>query len=164
MNGQIDMFDFLMSFEDKAEVKTSAPLPKKEAPKKAEPKKTEVKKSDTPKKSNVVEFKRPTEKPELEKVKTSGNHTYAECEAKMSAELKKYEGANHEYVINGVLELCKVDKDTCNNLMRPEKTYEGCLKYMFECASKGYCFRSGNVGTMTDDMALGLAIDYYNGK
>lgn len=162
MNGQIDMFDFLLS-SGKAEVKASAPLPKKEAPKK-EPKKTEVKKTDPPKKSNVVEFKKPTAKPKLEKVVTSGNATYEQCVAKMNAELKKYEGANHEYVINGVLELCKADKDTCNNLMRAEKTYEGCLKYMFECASKGYCFRSGNVGTMTDDMALGLAIDYYNGK
>lgn len=152
MNGQLDLFSFIQNDEPIEQI-TFDLSPKKEVIKPTT-KPTKVK-------GNVIEF--PGKKPELAKVTTKGNATYDDCKAKMDIERKKYSDSDNGYVIDGILELCKVDQEFRNNLMRDSKTYDGFFKYMFDCASKGYCYKSGNVGTMTNDMALGLALDYYNG-
>ena len=123
---------------------------------KVAPKKTEEK----PK--NVIEFPKPKE--EIEKLVTEGHATYAECITKIDGFKAIYTDSDSQYVLDGVLELCKVDKDFRNNVMRDDKDFEGALDYMADMCQKGYGYKKGNYGFMDRDMGLGFTIDYFNLK
>lgn len=129
---------------------------KKKAEPKAEPKIEEEPKEEC----KVIQF--PKAKPEIIKLVTDGDHTYEECEKKLGAEREIFTDPDSQYVIDGLLELCKVDGDFRNNVMREEKTYGGFMKYMYKVAKDGYCIKYDNVGWLDRDSGLGLAIDYYN--
>ena len=76
-----------------------------------------------------------------------------------------YKDADSQYVLDGVLELCKVDKDFRNNVMREDKDYEGALDYMADMCQKGYGYKKGsNYGFLDRDAGLGFTIDYFNLK
>ncbi len=123
------------------------------APKKEE--KIEVTPMDKSKKPKVVPFK----------TKAEGNHTYKECEAKLNKELEKFIGADSAYVVEAVLERCRVDEEFRNNVMRKEKSYEGFYMFMADAARNGYCIKYGNVGGEVDkDTAVDLAFDYFSGE
>ena len=117
-------------------------------------------------KVKIVDFPTDDKKPEVIKLKTTGNHTYEECEAKIKKETEGLSDSDNKYVIDGLLELCKVDADFRNNFMRDDKSYLGFMGYMFEAALNGYCFQAetnkGKGGILDRDRALGLAINYYN--
>lgn len=121
---------------------------------------TVIKKEDEEK---VIQFpKKDTEV--IKKLQPTGeHHTYEETEEKLNAERKMFEGdPASSWVIDGLLELCKVDEDFRNNVMRPEKTYTGAFKYFAKKAEQGFCTRVGNVGVMSSETALKYAIDYFN--
>jgi len=114
------------------------------------------------KETNVIQF--PKQKVDIEKAITEGNSTYEQCEEKINAELKKYVDADSQYVLNGVLELCKVDQDFRNNVMREDRHFGGALEYMMKMCRDGYGYKMGNCGFMDRDMGLGFTIDYFNLK
>lgn len=120
---------------------------------KAEPKKEEPK---------VVKFPTEDNKPKIIPLKTEGNRTYGECVVKLKKEAEMFKDSDSQYVIEGLLELAKVDGDFRNNLMRDDKSYGDFMEYMFKAAQNGYCVKYGNVGWLDRDLGLGLAIDYYN--
>ena len=134
-----------------------------------EEKKEDVKTDDvkgeekSKKKTNVIEFPKPKE--EIEKLVTDGHATYAECITKIEGFKKIYIDPDSQYVLNGLLELCKVDKDFRNNLMREDKDFEGAFDYMADMCQKGYAYRKGsNYAFIDRDTGLGFAIDYFNLK
>lgn len=110
--------------------------------------------------NKVIAFPKP--KPEIIQLKTNGSANYEQCRIKFEEERKMFTDPDSQYVIDGLLELCKVDKDFRNNVMRKEKTYGGFMQYMEKAAQNGYCIEYGNVGWIDRDTGLGLAIDYYN--
>lgn len=126
---------------------------------KVETKENEVETKETPK---IVEFPTEDKKPKIIKLVTEGDRTYGECVVKLQKEAEQFKDSDSEYVIAGLIELCKVDPDFRNNLMREDKSYGGFMEYMFHAAQNGYCVKYGNVGWVDRDTALGLAIDYYN--
>lgn len=133
---------------------------KKVSTKKAEVKVEPAKVEEKPK---IVEFPTEDKRPQIIKLQqTSEARTYGECVAKLKKEAEMFKDSDSQYVIEGLLELCKVDEDFRNNLMREEKTYGGFMEYMFKAAQNGYCVRYGNVGWVDRDLGLGLAIDYFN--
>ena len=126
--------------------------------KKATEKKT-TKKAE--KKADVIQFPKP--KPELEnKLVTEGNATYEECEAKVNKEREMFKDSDSEYVLTGLLELCKVDGDFRNNFMREDKSFTGAMEYMGKQVQAGYGYKKGGMGWCDKDAGLGFAIDYYN--
>lgn len=126
---------------------------------KAKPK-AEAKKEEP--KSKVVEFPLDDKKPKIIPLKTEGNATYEECEKKLEAERKMFHDFDSEFVIDGLLEACQVDPDFRNNLMRKDKSYGGFMEFMFKAAQNGYCVKYGNVGWISREDGLQLALDYYN--
>lgn len=135
--------------EDKTEDKPKAETKETKAEKKLEPK--------------VVQFPSEDKKPVIIPLKTEGDRTYGECVAKIQKELEVFgSDSDSQYVLQGVLELCKVDGDFRNNFMREDKSYSGFMEYMYNAAKNGYCTRYGNVGWLDRDKGLALAIDYYN--
>ena len=154
--------------KDEPEVKVVADSPSKKRGRPAkssvskEEKKEDVKKTDEKpkKKANVIEF--PKQKEEITKLVTDGHATYAECIEKIEGFKKIYIDADSQYVLDGVLELCKVDKEFRNNVMRKDKDYEGALDYMASMCAKGYGYKKGNVGWLDRDTGLGFTIDYFN--
>lgn len=121
----------------------------------------EIKEGDSDN-AKVIQFPTEDKRPKVVKLITNGSHTYEECEAKLDSEASMFKDADSQYVIEGLKELCKVDGDFRNNLMREDKTYGGFMEYMFKAARNGYCVNYGNVGWIDRDTGLGLAIDYYN--
>ena len=94
---------------------------------------------------------------------TGENHEFAEAEAKLNAERESFRGdRDSNYVIDGILELCKADQEFLDNVMRPEKSYVGAFQYFANKARQGYCMKVGNVSVMDADTALRYAIDYFN--
>lgn len=114
--------------------------------------------------SNKKEYKYASEdkKPTIIPLKTDGNATYEECVAKLDEDAKTFIDGNCAYVINGLKELCKVDQDFRNNLMREDKTFGGFVDYMCSAAKNGYVISYGYCSWLDTDLSLGLAIDYYN--
>ena len=113
------------------------------------------------KKADVIQFPKP--KPELEnKLVTKGDATYEECEAKVNKEREMFKDSDSEYVLVGLLELCKVDADFRNNFMREDKSFTGVMEYMGKQVQAGYGYNKGNMGWCDKDAGLGFAIDYYN--
>ena len=114
------------------------------------------------KKENIIKFPKP--KKEIEAAKTTGNHTYAECEKKLDKLFEKVkEVGEYQYVLMGLKEMAKVDKQFVQNAMREDRTFEGMLMYLNHNANDN-CTIVGSVGVMTDDTALALCIDYFNAK
>ena len=111
-------------------------------------------------KKNVIEF--PKAKPPIEKMVTDGRATYAECIEKIEGFKKIYVDSDSQYVLDGILELCKVDKDFRNNVMRADKDFEGALDYMADMCKKGYGYKKSNYGFVNRDAGLGFTIDYFN--
>lgn len=136
--------------------KKSTPITTK---KESTPKKESAPKKETTK---ILTFPTEDKKPKIIQLVTKGDATYEECEAKLNKEGKMFKDHDSQYVITGLKELCKVDADFRNNLMRKEKTYGGFLEYMEKAARNGYCLKYGNVSYVDCDTGLALAIDYYN--
>ncbi len=114
------------------------------------------------KEKNILQFPTEDKKPKFVKLTTEGKRTYKECEEKLGKEAKEFVDADSQYVIQGLLELAKVDQDFRNNLMREDKSYIGFMDYMYEAAKNGYCYRHNNTGWLDRDTGLALAIEYYN--
>lgn len=133
----------------------------KTPPKKEEPKKTTTKKTKQPT-AKVYQFPTEDKRPKIVKLETKGNCTYEECEEKLLKEMETFNDYNCQYVIKGLLELCKVDANFRNNVMIEEKTFGGFLEYMEKAARNGYAVTYGHVSWVGLDMSLCLAIDYYN--
>lgn len=118
---------------------------------------------DEPKQTaKIIKFPTPEDKPKIIKLETEGNASYEDCEAKLNKEAEVFKDPDSQYVIEGLKELCKVDGDFRNNVMRKEKTYGGFMEYMEKAARNGYCIKYGNIGWIDRDTGLGLALDYYN--
>lgn len=184
IDGQMDLFEngFLDSLiAEYAEKEKSAPskaskvsnkasksgnkvVEIKSTPKQSAPKSKPENKSNTKAESKgvVVQFPKPV--PEVEVKLTDGNATYEDCERKLNKEREKFVGSNNEYVINGILELCKVDSNFRNRVMLPEKSYAGFFDYMATKAQAGIgaYIIGGNKASMDDDTALGMSFDYFN--
>lgn len=120
----------------------------KEEPKKSEPK--------------IVTFPTEDKKPKIIPLHTEGERTYGECVAKAQKEMEMFKDEDSQYVLTGLIELAKVDQDFRNNFMREDKNYGEFMEYMFKAAQNGYCVKYGNVGWLSRDLGLALAIDYYN--
>ena len=112
--------------------------------------------------TKILQFPTEDKKPKFYQLKTEGDATYEECAEKLGKEKEQFKDADSQYVIDGLIELSKVDQDFRNNIMREDKTYGGCMEYLFKAAKNGYCVRYGNVGWIDRDTGLGLAIEYYN--
>lgn len=119
-------------------------------------------KEEKKEKADIITFPTEDRKPKIIPLKTEGNRSYGECVVKAKKEMEMFHDADSTYVLEGILELCKVDDDFRNNFMREDKKYGDFMKYMFEAAKNGYCVKYGNVGWLDRDLALGLAIDWYN--
>ena len=112
--------------------------------------------------NNIIQL--PLPKLDIEKMVTDGNATYEQCEEKINAEKKIYVDGDSQYVLTGILELCKVDKAFRNNVMRNDKNFAGALKYMAKMCQEGYGYKGDNFGVMDRDMGLAHTIDYFNLK
>ena len=143
---------------------SSEPIIKKSSAKKveSETKKTETKKPEVEKPNNVIQFPKP--KPEIERMITEGDATYEDCQKKIAKELMVYKDNDSKYVLEGILELCKVDADFRNNVMREDKDFAGAMEYMGKMCREGYGYKKGNMGWVDRDMGLGFTIDYFNLK
>lgn len=115
-----------------------------------------------PKKENIIEFPKPL--PEIKKVVTKGNATYADCVKKLGKDKAVFVDDDSQYVIDGLLELCKVDADFCNNVMREGKDFSGALNYMADMCRKGYGYKAKNWGFVDKNLGLSMAIDYFNSE
>ena len=113
-------------------------------------------------KAKVITFPTEDKKPNIIQLKTEGDRSYGECVVKAKKEMEMFKDSDSQYVLEALLELCKVNGDFRNNFMREDKTYGGFMEYMFNAAKNGYCVKYGNVGWLDRDLGLGLAIDYYN--
>lgn len=173
MDGQLSLFDGFIEkpkteTEKRIEVaeKTLFDMAKEvdSKPKPTQTVKPTEKKPEPKTNTNIIQFPKP--KPEVKPTPTQGNATYEDCQKKFASDLAKYKDADSQYVITGLLELCKVDKNFCNRVMLKEKSYEGAYQYMFESAKNGIgAYKVGNSGAFMDrDTALGICIDYYNKK
>lgn len=110
--------------------------------------------------SEVITFASP--KPEVIYLKTIGNATYGDCAKKLNMESKRFIDKDSKYVIKRLKRHCILNANFRNNLMRKEKTYGGALQYIYKAAQNGYCIKYGNIGFISRDIALELAIDYFN--
>lgn len=147
---------------------------KKTTPKKAEPKKVETKKSEVKPKSEQKEEKPKAQKSnniiELAKARPdikvrmdlSESHTIEECIEKVNKEKAIFKDSDSTFVLDGILEMCKVNPNFRNNFMREEKTFSGAFQYFMDLARKGYAHKFNNVAYMDNNLALGFAMDYYN--
>lgn len=113
-------------------------------------------------KCKIVEF--PKIKEEIEPMITEGNATYEQCVEKLNKEREIFKESDSQYVIDGLLELCKVDQNFRNNIMLEEKSYAKAFDYFVEMAKKGYSMKYGGVCYMDNNIALAHAIDYFNIK
>ncbi len=120
---------------------------------KTDPEELEVTPIDKSKRPKIIPFARPV-----------GKHTYEECKAKLEKELKKFEDDDSAYVVEGILEQCKVDADFRNNVMREDKSYGKFLMFLSGAARDGYCYKAGTVGILSRDFVLDLALDYFGGE
>ena len=110
----------------------------------------------------MLVFPTDDKKPMIIPLKTEGNRTYEECVTKIEKEKEIFIDSNSQYVLNGLAELCKVDGDFRNNFMREDKAYGDFMEFMHKAGMNGYYIRYGNAVWLDGDLALALAIDYYN--
>ena len=113
------------------------------------------------KKAKIIMF--PVDKPTIvELAETNEHHSLDECKAKLDKEREIFKDSDSQYVIDGLLEMAAVNQNFRNNIMRPDKSYTGAFEYFAEQARNGYCVKYGNVSYLDNNLALGLAIDYFN--
>ena len=96
------------------------------------------------------------------KVEPKGS--YEEAKEKLLKELEeKYKGdSDSEYVINGVIEACRVDEGLCGKVMDPQKSFTASFAYLFKKAKEGHCIMIGNnAGIMDKDTALKFVLEYF---
>ena len=127
--------------------------------------KTLSKKKEEPKKetAKILKFPEQEKRPKVYELVTNGEATYEECEAKLDKEGETWTFHDAKYVIAGLKELCKINADFRKNVMREDKKFGDCIEYITKAGREGYCITYGsNVNILDCDMALGLAIDYYN--
>ncbi len=122
-------------------------------------KKPEEKKAEA-KKDNIVIF--PKKRPEVKVAITDGNFTFEDCQKKLEEERKIFCDSDSQFVIDGLLEMCKVNQNFRNNLMRKDKTYSGAFKHFTEMARNGYALEYDGVTYLDNNIALGFAMDYFN--
>ena len=145
--------------------------PKKAAQKKTEQKKSEVKpkseakkdseKPKTQKSDNIIEFAKA--RPDIKvRMELSESHTIEECIEKINKEKAIFKDSDSTFVLDGILEMCKVNPNFRNNFMRKEKTFSGAFQYFMDLTRKGYAHKFNNVAYMDNNLALGFAVDYYN--
>lgn len=116
----------------------------------------------TPVKDNIIQLPKP--RPEIVKLITNGNATYEQCVEKIEKDKAIYIDPDSQYVLDGLLELCKVDADFRNNVMREDKNFAGVMNYMADMCKGGYGYKYGNGYTVDRDLGLGFAIDYFNSE
>lgn len=170
-DGQHQLDLFLDGFLKDTNVKKEAPKPSKKA---AVTSKTVKSTATTSKprneaksqpqnspKAKIIEFPKPV--PDVEVKTVSGNASYEDCERKMKKELELFKDADSEYVITGLLELCKVDDNFRNCVMQENKSFSGAFDYMYSQAQQGVgAYKVGARGAiMEKDTALGVCINYY---
>lgn len=97
----------------------------------------------------------------LEPYQATGNHTYEECEKKLTTD---YEDEDSKYCIEKLKEKCKEDSNFRNNVMQEDKSFEGAFEYMAKCAKNGYCYKRGNASYIPRELGFKLMVDYFNGK
>ena len=121
-------------------------------------------KAEQKKEAIVIQF--PTKEPEFEKLEpTHEGHTYEECEAKLNKEREIFKESDSQFVIDGLLEKCKVDADFRDNVMREDKTYAGAFEYFFNLAKQGFAIKvNNNMAYLDNEMALEYSINYFNKK
>lgn len=57
----------------------------------------------------------------------SESHTIEECIEKINKEKEIFKDSDSTFVLDGILEMCKVNPNFRNNFMREEKTFSGAL-------------------------------------
>jgi len=97
----------------------------------------------------------------LEPYQATGNHTYEECEKKLTTD---YEDEDSKYCIEKLKEKCKEDGDFRNNVMQEDKSFDGAFEYMAKCARNGYCYKRGNASYIPRELGFKLMVEYFNGK
>ncbi len=136
--------------ESKAKtVSSSKPMSKTVSETKTKPKSKDIKKLDESKRIK------------LEPYQATGNHTYEECEKKLTTD---YEDEDSKYCIEKLRELCKENADFRNNVMREDRSFEGAFEYMFKCARNGYCYKRVGSSYVPRELGFKLMVDYFNGK
>ena len=109
----------------------------------------------------IIKF--PTEKPKIVPLPASNEkHDYNEVCEKLNKEREIFKDFDSQYVIDGLLKAAKDDANLRANIMREDKSYTGAFEYFANKAREGYCVKYGNVSYLDNDMALELAIDYFN--
>ena len=164
--------------DEKPKAEPKKAEPKAENPKatattkviKAEPKKEEKSTAKTEKsnpiptaekkKDNIIEF--PKKRPNIAIAITDGNATYEDCEKKLNEERKIFCDNDSQFVIDGILAMCKVSQNFRNNVMRKDRTYAKAFEYFVEMAKKGYALTYNGLTFMDNNIALGHALDYFN--
>lgn len=136
----------------------ATPKAKKETKAKAEPKAEE---KAEPKKNNVIEFAKARPKVNV-RMALDETATLEECKAKIEREKAIFKDSSSYYVLEGLLKMCEASENFRANFMRENKTYMGAFKYFMNLAKEGYAHRMDGVAYLDDDLALGMAMDYYN--
>ena len=176
---QISLFDIedtadpveVVKEEPKVEEKPQAKdEPKTEKPKtttkttKAKTTKAEPKADTKPqakKKDNIIEFAKA--RPDVKvRMALDEQATIEECIEKIEKEKAIYKDSDSQFVLDGLLEMCKVNGNFRNNFMRENKTYSGAFTYFSNLARQGYAHKINGVSFMDNNLALGFAMDYYN--
>ncbi len=88
--------------------------------------------------------------------------TIEECTEKINKEKAIFKDSDSQFVLDGLLEMCKVNANFRNNFMRENKTYMGAFEYFSNLARDGYAHMINGVAFMDNNLALGFAMDYYN--
>ena len=117
----------------------------------AKPKKKEFVLPDESKKCKIIKLA-PSEK----------HYTLEDAKAKVAKEKEVFKEYDSGYVLDKLLELCEENQEFLDNFMREDKTYAKCFEYFYNMAKNGYSIKYGNIGYLDNNLAVGLAIDYYN--
>lgn len=132
MNGQLELFDFMnLGAVESAPQEKEAPIDGQIAL------------------DNVVAFPQ--------------SHEYEDCFAKLDTECRElFNGdSDSRYVVDALLELCKVDEVFRERVMRPDKSYKGAFEYFAGKARAGECIKICECSYLDNDKALGFAIEYF---
>lgn len=124
---------------------------------------TGAKETNNVAKDKIITFPKKDTTEIIKLTPSNEHHTYEEAKEKLDKERQMFKGdRDSEYVIDGILEACLSDQEFLDNVMRPEKSYSGAMKYFAQKAKEGYCIRVGNIGIMDANTALKYSIDYFN--
>lgn len=149
----------------KAETKKAVKEPKKDVKKATTTKAKAETKKETPKtetkKDNIIEFAKA--RPDIKvRMAINENATLEQCQEKINKEKAVYIDSDSTFVLDGLLEMCKVNPNFRNNFMRENKTYSGAFAYFMNLARQGYAHNYDGVAFLDNNLALGMAMDYFN--